>query len=132
MKETFADTYFYLALLNPRDAAHSKALEAGRANVGFLVTTEFVLLEVADALAAPQLRERFNRLLDALHADPTVTVVPASNDLFQRGVALYRERSDKDWPLTDCISFAVMEERSIRDALTGDAHFRQAGLNTLL
>lgn len=61
-----------------------------------------------------------------------MTVVPASNDLFQRGVALYRDRSDKDWPLTDCISFAVMEERSLRDALTGDAHFRQAGLNTLL
>lgn len=132
MSLAFADTYFYLALLNPRDLAHRKAVEAADAQGGALVTTEFVLIEVADALAAPAWRGRVLGLLEALRSDQGVTIVPATTDLLQRGIELYRRRGDKEWPLTDCISFVVMEERGIRDALTGDAHFRQAGCNTLL
>lgn len=53
-------------------------------------------------------------------------------DLMDRGIALYADRADKHWSLTDCISFIVMEDRGIRDALTGDHHFRQAGFHSLL
>ncbi len=49
-----------------------------------------------------------------------------------RGVALYADRADKHWSLTDCISFIVMEDRGIRDALTGDHRFQQGGFNALL
>jgi predicted nucleic acid-binding protein len=61
-----------------------------------------------------------------------VEIVPLSAPLLQRAVTLYAERPDKEWGLTDCTSFIVMEERGIRDALTADEHFRQAGFRPLL
>jgi predicted nucleic acid-binding protein len=54
------------------------------------------------------------------------------DDLYEAGIELYRARADKDWSLTDCISFVVMEERGIADALTGDRHFEQAGFQAML
>jgi predicted nucleic acid-binding protein len=132
MRAIFADTYYYLAVLNPRDAAHARALAIGPALSGRLVTTSYILTEVADALAAPPDRPRFLALLSALEGDPDVTIVPASEDLFRRGVELYRQRPDKDWPLTDCISFVVMNDTGSSEALTGDHHFRQAGFLILI
>jgi predicted nucleic acid-binding protein len=58
--------------------------------------------------------------------------VPASPELFQRGVELFRARPDKEWSLTDCISFVVMTEKGLSEALTGDRHFEQAGFHALL
>ena len=132
MNAVFADTYYYLGLLNPRDSAHGPALAASRRLTGHLVTTHWVLMEVADALANPQDRPKFLALLEQLEADTTVTIVSASDDLFRRGVDIYRRRPDKDWPLTDCISFVVMSEQGITQALTGDRHFKQAGFVPLL
>src|SRR5437867_3339942 len=127
MIDTFADSYYYLALLNPSDAGHGPAVEASKKLWGGVVTTQYVLLEVADALAHPRHRNKFLALLAELDADPDVTVVESSNALFQRGVDLYRRRADKDWSLTDCISFVVMAEHGITEPLTGDQHFKQAG-----
>lgn len=73
----------------------------------------------------------FLRLLAALRGDPRAVVVSADTELFDRGVMLYTCRADKFWTLTDCISFIVMEDRGIRDALTGDHHFEQAGFTIL-
>jgi len=87
---------------------------------------------VADALAAPCQRGVFAVLLERLLADPNVTIVPPSQELFERGVELYNDRPDKDWSLTDCISFVVMDQHSLTDALTGDHHFEQAGFGVLL
>jgi uncharacterized protein len=92
----------------------------------------WVLTEVGDALATPGRRESFLRLLAALHADPTCTIVPPTQSLFDQGIALYGERPDKGWSLTDCISFVVMRQQGITEALTGDRHFEQAGFTTLL
>jgi predicted nucleic acid-binding protein len=132
MKRTFADTFFFLALENPRDEAHQTALSASGQRAGRLVTTQWVLMEVADAFAAPGSRQRFLNLISALQSDPDVVIVPADDGLFQRGVELYRQRPDKDWPLTDCVSFVVMQDQDIREALTGDVHFEQAGFVALL
>jgi predicted nucleic acid-binding protein len=119
-------------LLDPRDAAHGRALAASEGRSGHLVTTTYVLTEVADALAAPRDRPRFLALLETLKADPDVTIVPASDDLFRRGVDLYGQRPDKDWPLTDCLSFVVMGDVAATEVLTGDHHFQQAGFVALL
>lgn len=132
MKTIFADTYYYLAILNPRDAAHAQAVAASAGLSARLVTSEYVLTEVADALAAPIDRPRFLALLDALGSDPNVTIIPAGADLFRRGVDLYRRRPNKDWPLTDCLTFVVMADVGALEALTGDHHFRQAGFVALL
>lgn len=61
-----------------------------------------------------------------------MTIVPFSTELFDRGIALYSERRDKQWPLTDCISFVVMADHGLTHALTGDRHFEQAGFRRLL
>jgi predicted nucleic acid-binding protein len=132
MTDVFADTYYFLALRNPRDPGHNLAVTAtallGRRKV---VTTIWVLTEVADALAAPANRGGFRELTQML-ADTDSVVVPAEQSWFDRGIALYHDRPDKAWSLTDCFSFTVMQDRGLREALTGDRHFEQAGFVALL
>ena len=131
MNRQFVDTFYFLALLNPDDAAHDRADRHARAPTAPLVTTDWVLVEVGDAMADPRNRAAFLRLLDILRNDPNVEVVPADPDLFARGINLYANRPDKGWSLTDCLSFVVMAERGIVEALTGDHHFKQAGFRAV-
>ena len=132
MKAVFADTFYFLALLNERDAAHKRAVAASRAPGLTLVTTEFVFLELADALCKPPQRDEVPALLNVVETDPAFRLVRATSELIQRGRKLYRERADKDWPLTDCISFVVMQDQGLSEALTADHHFEQAGFKALL
>ena len=96
------------------------------------ITTEFVLIEFGDALAAVGVRLRAASMIDALRGRRLVETVPASATLFNAALALYRNRADKGWGLTDCTSFVVTRERGLTAALTADAHFRQAGCRALL
>lgn len=107
MKAAFADTFYFLALLNQRDQAHQRAIAASRSQDQQFVTTEFVILELADAMSKPPLREDFKAVLRLIRSAHCFKVVAASSELLQRGLALYNERSDKEWQLTDCISFVV-------------------------
>jgi predicted nucleic acid-binding protein len=132
MNMAFADTFLFLAILNDRDAAHEKALTVVEAFPGFVTTTQWVLTEVADAMSAPEDRASFVNFLSGLEADPKFQIIPAADDLFRRGLSLFARRQDKYWSLTDCISFVVMQDRNIVEALTGDQHFRQAAFTTLL
>lgn len=132
MKSTFVDSFCFIAVLNRNDAAHGRALDAIRQIKGRLVTTEFVLLEVADAFANPIDRPAFLQLMEELTHDPSVVVEPASTELLHAGLELFRRRPDKDWPLTDCISFVIMDRHNITEALAGDHHFQQAGYSILL
>ena len=132
MTAVFADTFFYLALLNPRDSAHQRALDVSDKLSAPLLTTEFVLIEIADALASPAERPKFLELIQSLRSAASAMIVPASSELLAQGVELYRRRPDKDWPLTDCISFVVMDNHGVADALTGDVHFVQAGYRALM
>jgi predicted nucleic acid-binding protein len=127
----FADTFYFLALLNPKDRAHTKAT-AHSVGPGQVLTTEWVITELADAMASRVKRHGFVTLYRLLRADLNVDIVPVNSGLFARGIELYSARTDKDWSLTDCISFVVMRDRGITDALTGDHHFEQAGFNALL
>jgi predicted nucleic acid-binding protein len=77
------------------------------------------LTEVADGFSSRQTRAAFGSLLDMLSANPLVTILPVDEEIFHRAVELYRERSDKDWSLTDCRSFVIMSELGLREALTG-------------
>lgn len=132
MKPVFADTFYYLALLLPRDTAHSKAVVATVRLKSPIVTTAWVLTELANAMAVPRNREIFISFVDALQQNRDVTVVPPSRALFAKGMSLYRGRQDKSWSLTDCISFIVMQQHGITEALTADPHFEQAGFHVLL
>ena len=132
MRAVFADTYYFLALLIPDDGAHEAALAAARNLSAQAVTTAWVLTEVADAMADLDNREECARLILALRSSPKFVIIPPTADRFEAGFELYRSRPDKDWSLTDCISFVVMKERGITEALTGDHHFEQAGFAALL
>lgn len=132
MKPVFADTFFYLAILCPTDAHHGQATEWPIRYDGPLLTTAWVLTELADAFGKTTQRMGFVRLYQSLLDDPKMEILPASEELWERGFKLYSSRSDKDWSLTDCISFVVMQEPGLKDALTGDHHFEQAGFKALL
>lgn len=128
----FVDTLFWLALVNPADTWHGPAVAwAGRVDDP-LVTTHAVLTEVADALCRRDRRRWATDTVFNVTADPNITTIPGTPELFARGFDLYAKRPDKDWSLTDCISFVVMDERRLNRALTADLHFIQAGFRALL
>ncbi len=132
MKAVFADTFYYLALLDPHDSTHQKAVNLTRSLESGIVTTAWVLLELANSLSAPSHRKVFGAFFDNLRANQGVTIYEAERELFDLGVELYRGRDDKDWSLTDCISFVAMNREGIDEALTGDRNFEQAGFKALL
>ncbi len=132
MNPLFADTFYFLALLHENDAAHAQTLALSAKLSNPILTTVWVLTEVADALSAPNLRTNFLPLLEVLRTDPACTIVPPSQELFDQGVEVYAGRADKEWSLTDCISFEVMRRYGVTEALTGDRHFEQAGFAALL
>lgn len=132
MSIAFADTYYWAALANRNDAAHQKATDFARNYSGQTLTTEWILSEVADGLAHVRYRHLVQRLRQLWRTDPHLTVVEASHELFERGLDLYCTRSDQQWSLTDCISFVVMQDQGLSEALTADHHFEQAGFVALL
>jgi predicted nucleic acid-binding protein len=132
MTQFFADTSYLVALFSPRDQHHAAALKIVKSVSPSVVITEFVLLEFANALSHVGARTRAMELWRHLRGNESTEIVPASHRLLQRGFDLYCSRPDKEWSLTDCISFVVMEDRGLSDALTADRHFQQAGFNALL
>jgi len=97
-----------------------------------LITTTWVLIELADALCKPGARAVAAQFIAFLQKDSRITIVPPDDHLFDAGVALYSSRPDKGWSLTDCLSFEVMRCHNLTNALTGDHHFEQAGFTALL
>lgn len=131
MRTVFADAFFYVALLNVPDQHHARVVRYASSADDYSVTTRWVLAEVANALGKWPGREKVGAFLADLEKDPDVCIVGESDELYRRGLELYRERRDKRWSLTDCISFVVMEREGLREALTGDQHFEQAGFVAL-
>ena len=131
MKAVFADAWFYVALIHERDANHHRVVNFAGENESTLVTTRWVLAEVANALSKAPARAQAVALLQTIESDPSTRVVKSSDSLFDHGQRLYERRPDKEWSLTDCISFVVMEQEALREALTNDHHFGQAGFVAL-
>ena len=132
MRTVFADTFYFLALWNPHDQGHAKALAFTNGYREALLTTDWIVTELADALACPPNRQRFLRFVRLLQQQKELAIVPASRTLLEEGLGFYESRPDKEWSLTDCISFVVMKKEGIVEALTGDHHFEQAGFVALL
>lgn len=132
MNLVFADTFYFFALLSDKDEAHKKAVEWSKAYRGRLVTSEWVLLELADGLTSPKQRSLFPKVRKKLLTETQYQVVTFELAAYEQGLALYGGRPDKDWSLTDCIFFVVMNRVGITDALTRDHHFDQAGFVALL
>lgn len=135
MNKFFLDAAQTIALSAVTDKYHQKAevlAERIETEAIPLITTRAVVLEIGNALSTLRYRAAAIELLDSLEEDPNVEIIPLSDELYNRGMELYRQRPDKEWGITDCISFVVMEDYGLTEALTTDEHFKQAGFRALL
>jgi predicted nucleic acid-binding protein len=132
MKAVFGDTSYYAALINPDDVSYHNARSWSETYTGRVIVTEYVLVELGGYCSRRKFRRPLLAILNELETDSHTQIVPASRVLYREGLALFADRLDKDWSLTDCISFAVMTRRKLTDALTADRHFEQAGFRALL
>lgn len=135
MTQAFLDTSYLIALAVSNDAHHARPLalrERLKHDQTLLVTNSAIILEIGDGLARLRHRRIAISILDFLRNDPSLEVIQLSSHLVEDALALYRQRPDKEWGLTDCVSFVVMRERGITDALTADEHFQQAGFRALM
>jgi predicted nucleic acid-binding protein len=135
MTKVFVDTAAWIALINVDDDFHEQAGQVKtqlKKEKKSLVTSDFILLEVADGLSFPSIRTRTIRFINRLKEAQGLLIIPISQTLFNQGWTLYSKRLDKEWGLTDCISFVIMQQQEIKMAFTSDKHFEQAGFTRLL
>jgi predicted nucleic acid-binding protein len=131
----FVDSAYPIALVSTADQHHATAAKLAailRSKPAQLITTRAVLLEVGNSLSKMQFRPVALAILKEFENDPHTKIVSMNDELYRRGFNLFESRTDKSWSLTDCISFVVMNENGLTDALTSDLHFEQAGFNALL
>lgn len=133
--KVFLDSVYAIALSAVTDQYHQKAEMLAKqieTSGNALITTRAVVLELGNALAKLRYRNAAIELLDSLEEDPNVEIIPLSEELYDRAMELYRQRPDKEWGITDCISFVVMQDYGLTEALTTDEHFKQTGFRALL
>ena len=135
MQVVFADSAAWIALINTRDDLHRNAWHVFnelQKQQTRLITTEFVFLEVADGLSAPSHRQKTVTFMNGLQNRRWLKIVPVSPSLYDEGWQLYTQRPDKEWSLTDCTSFAVMQQEGISLAFASDHHYEQTGFQKLM
>lgn len=126
------DTLFIVALINKRDQYHQKALELAQKFENHpLIITDAIFLEVGNALSSLYKQESAE-LIETFIASDEVEVIRLNPDLFEKALMLYKQYQDKSWGLVDCVSFVVMQENQVTQALTFDQHFVQAGFQALM
>ena len=128
----FLDTSYVLALVNTSDTFHQAAMDAMNQIAPPFLTTEAVLTEIGNAFSGRRWRTLGVSIIQRLRADSDLEIVTITTALFEQAVQLYVSRPDKEWGLTDCLSFVVMQERGLTGVLTTDHHFTQAGFQQLL
>jgi predicted nucleic acid-binding protein len=129
------DTSGFYALFARGDAMHTRAsaiLQGAARSGGRFVTTDYVLDETATLLKARGYRHLIENLFEAVFGSAVCRVEWMDPDAFAGTRRFFRKHGDHDWSFTDCFSFVVMRELKLRDALSSDVHFRQAGFNPLL
>lgn len=133
-RPVFLDTSFVIALENKDDAHHerAKALDRELLLQDALLLHWGVLLEIADGYARLDRRAKGNEFLVRFRDEEGYQIHPITDELLADAIQLYHARPDKEWTLTDCVSFVLMEREAVAEALTADIHFRQAGFTALL
>ena len=132
MRTIFLDTSYLLALVRKNDARHESALAASVKHAGPFITTDLVLVELANCLSQPPYRSTAVFIIAKIRSDRHTKVVSFDSEGMEKALAMYKERPDKAWGLVDCFSFLVMKEGRLKVALCFDEHFRQAGFEVPL
>src|SRR6185437_4744650 len=130
----FADTFYWVALLNPGDAFQALVTSFGsRLGIARLVTTDEVLTEVLAWFSrfTPHWRGKAATLVHDLRSAPDVEVLPQTRADFDAALALYEARPDKAYSLTDCRSMLAMKGFGLTEVLSNDHHFTQEGFTIL-
>jgi predicted nucleic acid-binding protein len=129
----FLDTSFVLSLINPRDSYHKKAKElfTQLRTAHEVLVTEAVLTEIGNSLACSNRSAAIN-FINSCYVTANLKVISVDNALFRQAVEYYHTHKDKQWGLTDCISFIVMQDHGLTEAFTTDEHFQQVGFKALL
>lgn len=131
----FVDTVAWLALVNKSEDLHEAARTVRDQLIqqkAKLITTDFVVVEIANSLARLPLRGVAYKLIDFIRTSDTIELMTITPELFEKAYDLYCSRDDKEWGLTDCTSFVVMKKMRMTRAFTADRHFEQAGFSLLL
>jgi predicted nucleic acid-binding protein len=134
-KPVFVDTVAWLALVNKSEDLHDAARVVRNQLVqqkAMLITTDYVIVEIANSLARLPLRSVAQKLIDFIRTSETVEVVTITAEIHDKAWELFCSHDDKEWGLTDCTSFVVMREMRLNRAFTADRHFEQAGFTLLL
>jgi uncharacterized protein len=135
MKIVFADTGYWIALLDPQDTLNPKAVQCSMSlTQATIYTSEMVLTEFLNHFAkrGEFLRRAAVNFIQALQKNPTMAIAPQTAELYQQALLLYAQRADQAWSHTDCASFHIMRQGGITEALAYDKHFEQAGFTALL
>jgi uncharacterized protein len=129
----FADTFYWVALLNRRDSANRAVLEFSRTlGSSTLITTDEVLIELLAFCASDQqLRMEAALTMQDILDGGNVRAIPQSRAGLLGGLALYKARPDKGYSLTDCISMQAMRREGLMYVLTNDRHFEQEGFRAI-
>lgn len=129
----FLDTVFVQALLNRRDQYHARAREfVPRLRAAAVVwVTEAILVEVGNALGTLN-RAGAVAFIEECYRTPNIRVVAVDTALLSRPRGSTAPAATRSGGLTDCISFVVMQDQWLHDAVTTDHHFQQAGFRALL
>lgn len=133
-RAVFADSFFWIALLNRSDNRHAEAVRLNQSfEKAFFVTTDDVLIEVLNYFSGrgPLFRQKAATLVHRLRARRSVRLIAQTRSLFDAGLALYETRLDKGYSLTDCLSMVTMRDRGVTDVLSDDRHFEQEGFRCL-
>lgn len=130
MSIIFADTFYWIALLSPRDTWHSRVIEWSQSNPHqSLIITDGIIDEIfahfskQGEIMRGKVIEFYQNILD----DPSIQLISYNPELRQAGIELYKKRLDKGYSLTDCISMVVIKKLNIAEVLTNDKHFSQEG-----
>jgi predicted nucleic acid-binding protein len=131
----FVDSFAWIAAINKSDNYHEislRILEELLNKQAKLITTNYIVVETINALSKVKFRKTVIEFIDKLKKSPHVQIVKITDEIYNNAWTLYQQRMDKDWGITDCISFEVMQMFNIRKAFSSDKHFEQAGYSLMV
>lgn len=135
MKTVFADTGYWIAMINKKDSLHQKARQLTlQMNPFKIITSEMIFSELLDSFSQQGsfLKQATVNLINRSYNNPNIDIIPQTPQLFRQALDLYNQRLDQQWSHTDCSSFIIMQDSQITEALAYDKHFEQARFIALL
>lgn len=135
MRNVFVDTGYFIALVHKKDSHHQKAKKWAKQIDAEKITCHTstpIVFEIADGFSRLARRDIGIDLLENIFNSDNFIIYTFNETTYEKALILYKSRKDKEWSLTDCYSFELMNELNLSEALTADKHFEQYGYNILL